>query len=540
MSKEKLILGGLILLILLGIGACSKDVISDVSVEANVTIELLGSEIDSENAGASQSVSKHTAQGASGEFKAQAINYGSNELEPALQEQSRVLSLDNNFSLVATLKPRALDSTSAKEVAAKGLKASTAGKKSAIVRTPLGAGVKYRVMAYLGDNFVAQQDYEVGKGPSGFTNLTVGATYTFIAYSVNSSAILPEVTNRAKLSTASFTSSEDLMYFKSTLKIANGDNYLGVVLKHQFSLITMTTRLTDDTRGEIVSLTKVRFTGQGNRTDTPRKNGTVKISDGTLTYSADTTSVAVNYPNLGGGLRTVTANPTLLISPKISTVDLAIGNLLINAVINGKQVSTVRNNLILENFVIAPNQQYDLVVQIKNPCTEPTGDDTFEWRSQYGDIKTNTLYASGANYGYTFDIYELDNSFNMEINGQKLATKEIQFEYTTATNLPKRNVQFADGSIWGSGNVFQIWNIIGNRDYPSVKLVISSKGEVSLFGRKNNTDRALYPIVFTDDTKFNKIIWNTSGQNKVVVTQSVINITVMHGRGYGVKVIPCP
>ena len=64
-----------------------------------------------------------------------------------------------------------------------------------------------------------------------------------------------------------------------------------------------------------------------------------------------------------------------------------------------------------------------MVLQIKNPCTEPTGDDTFEWRSQFGDVKTNTLYASNANYGYTFDIYELDNSFNMEINGQKLATK---------------------------------------------------------------------------------------------------------------------
>lgn len=539
MTRGKQLWGLMMFLTLLAIGSCSKDIVSEGSTDANVTVELLGSEMESESAGLSQDAGS-TSSGTTNEFKAQTASYNSSASTEAAQEQTKIITLENNFQLVATLKPRAVSPAPAAGTAVKGLKASAASNKSAIVRTPLGNGVKYRVMAYLNDNFVSQMDYEAGKSPSGFTNLTVGSTYTFIAYSVNSSAALPAVTNGSKLSTATLTSSEDLMYFRTTLKVASGDNYLGVILKHQFSQITMTTRLTDDTRGEIVSLTNVRFTGQGNRAASPHKNGTVKFSNGTLSYSTDTTSVAVNYPNLGGGLRTVTASPTLLISNEINTVDIVIGGLLINAVINGKQVSTVRNNLVLEDFKIAPYQKYDMVLQIKNPCTEPTGDDTFEWRSQYGDVKTNTLYASGANYGYTFDIYELDNSFNMEINGQKLATKEIQFEYTTASNLPKRNVRFADGAMWGEGNTSQIWNIIGNRDYPSVKLVISSKGEVSLFGRKNNTDRALYPIVFTDGTTFNKITWNTTGQNKVVITQSVINITVMHGRGYGVKVIPCP
>lgn len=519
MTSRNLLVSALALFTLLTISACSKESGSTVSGEANVTIELLGSEMESEEVNNSRA----------------ATNSGG-ELE---KEQTKVISLENNFQLVATLTPKA--SSSPTETNSGAQKASaTESRAVTTVRTPLATGVKYRVMAYLGDNYVGKMDYEVGKAPNGFDKLTIGSTYTFIAYSVNSSAALPEVTNGSKLSTASFTTSEDLMYFRSTLKISSGDNYLGIILKHQFSQITMTTRLTDDTRGDIVSLTNVRFTGRGNRAAAPRKNGTVKLSDGKLSYTNDTTSVAINYPNLGGGLRSVTASPTLLISPRITTADIVIGNLLINATINGKQVSTVRNNLVLEDFLISPYQKYDLVLQIKNPCTEPTGDDTFEWRSQNGTMKTNTLYASGANYGYTFDIYELDNSFNMEINGQQLATKEIQFEYTTDPNQPKRNVKFADGAIWGSDGVFQIWNIIGNKDYPSIKLVISAKGEISLFGRKNNTDRALYPIVFTDDTKFNKIDWKTSGQNKVVITQSVINITVMHGRGYGVRVIPCP
>lgn len=539
MTKGKQLLGGIVLISLLTIGSCGKDITTEGSAEANVTIELLGSEIESEDAGASQDAGRALG-GTTNELKAQTAAYKSSASTDAAQEQTKVLSLDNNFLLVATLKPRASNPTTAPETTVKGLKAATASNKAAVVRTPLAAGVKYRVMAYLGDNFVAQMDYEMGKSPVGFRNLIEGNTYTFIAYSVNSTGNLPTVSNRESLANASITSSEDLMYFRGTLKVNPGDNYLGVILKHQFSQITVTTRLTDDTRGNIASLTNVRFTGQGDRAATPRKNGTVKLNNGGLSYTADTTSVAVSFPNLGGGLRTTTANSTLLISPKITTVDVSIGNLLINAVINGKQVSTVRNNLILEDFTIAPYQKYDLVLQIKNPCTEPTGDDTFEWRSQGGDVKTNTLYASGANYGYTFDIYELDNSFSMKINGQELSTKEIQFEYTTASNAPKRNIRFADGTIWGEGSVSQIWNIIGNRDYPSVKVVISSKGEVSLFGRKNNTDRALYPIVFTDDTKFNKITWNTNSQNTVVITQSVLNITVLHGRGYGVKVIPCP
>lgn len=528
MTSRNLLLSAISLLTLVTISACSKNGSSEIDGDANVTIELLGSEMESEQG--------NNSRGATNDFK---THTASTVLAGGEQEQTQVVNLENNFQLIATLKPRA-GSSDLKTASAKNDHQATTNNRAAIVRTPVETGVKYRVLAYLGDNFVSKMDYEVGKSPSGFDKLKIGSTYTFIAYSVNSSASLPEVTNGAKLSTATFTSSEDLMYFRSTLKISSGDNYLGVILKHQFSQIVMTTRLTDDTRGDIVSLTNVRFTGRGNRTATPRKNGTVKLSDGALSYTTDTASVAIHYPNLGGGLRSVTASPTLLISPKITTTDVVIGNLLINSVINGKQVSTVRNNLVLENFLISPYQKYDLVLQIKNPCTEPTGDDTFEWRSQNGTVKTNTLYASGANYGYTFDIYELDNSFNMEINGQKLATKEIQFEYTTATNLPKRNVQFADRTIWGADKVSQIWNIIGNRDYPSVKVVISAKGEVSLFGRKNNTDKALYPIVFTDDTKLNKITWNTSGQNKVVITQSVINITVMHGRGYGVKVIPCP
>ncbi|WP_133228633.1 fimbrillin family protein [Sphingobacterium corticibacter] len=519
MNSRNLLAGAIALFTLLTISACSKESSSAVSGDANVTIELLGSEMEAEEVNNSR-----------------AATHAGGDVE---EEQTKVISLENNFQLVATLTPRA--NASASEANGNDRKAAaTQNRAATTVRTPLATGVKYRVLAYLGDNYVGKMDYEVGKAPIGFDKLRIGSTYTFIAYSVNSSAELPEVSNGTKLSTASFTSSEDLMYFRSTLKISEGDNYLGIILKHQFSQITMTTRLTDDSRGDIVSLTNVRFTGRGNRAATPRKNGTVKLSNGTLSYTTDTASVAINYPNLGGGLRSVTASPTLLISPQVTTTDVVIGNLLINATINGKQVSTVRNNLVLEDFLISPYQKYDLVLQIKNPCTEPTGDDTFEWRSQNGTVKTNTLYASGANYGYTFDIYELDNSFNMEINGQKLATKEIQFEYTTASNLPKRNVKFADGGIWGQGNVFEIWNIIGNKDYPSVKLVISAKGEVSLFGRKNNTDRALYPIVFSDDTKFNKINWNTTGQNKVVITQSVINITVMHGRGYGVRVIPCP
>ncbi|PUB26364.1 hypothetical protein C8J95_11147 [Elizabethkingia sp. YR214] len=45
-----------------------------------------------------------------------------------------------------------------------------------------------------------------------------------------------------------------------------------------------------------------------------------------------------------------------------------------------------------------------------------------------------------ANAGFTFEVYELDNSFNLNINGVDLANQEIQFE-SGISGLPQ-NIRF--------------------------------------------------------------------------------------------------
>jgi hypothetical protein len=72
--------------------------------------------------------------------------------------------------------------------------------------------------------------------------LNGGQTYTFVAFSVNSTsaADTPTVTNPDNLSAAMLSNiSKDLMYYKIVKTVTgNAPNTLDVVLKHQFTRIT--------------------------------------------------------------------------------------------------------------------------------------------------------------------------------------------------------------------------------------------------------------------------------------------------------------
>ena len=70
--------------------------------------------------------------------------------------------------------------------------------------------------------------------------LNGGQNYTFVAYSVNSTAPTPAVNNGGSLAAAKLSGiSGDLMYFKKNMTVSgNGVNTLDIVLKHQYSQIT--------------------------------------------------------------------------------------------------------------------------------------------------------------------------------------------------------------------------------------------------------------------------------------------------------------
>lgn len=147
-----------------------------------------------------------------------------------------------------------------------------------------------------------------------------------------------------------------------------------------------------------------------------------------------------------------------------------------------------------------------------------------------------TFSQPATNYGFTLDIYGLDNSFNMNINGTPLATQEIEF--SSGAGLTQ-NLRFADGARWEDGSVPAIWNISGSASTtPAVRVVISPTGSISMFGSKTSGG-PLFPLVLMNGNTFNNISWNTSGSNSVTVTQNVVGPTRISGYGSGKNTVPC-
>src|SRR5690606_9578552 len=112
---------------------------------------------------------------------------------------------------------------------------------------------------------------------------------------------------------------------------------------------------------------------------------------------------------------------------------------------------------------------------------------------------THTFNAPETDLGFVFDIYGLDNSFNLNINGVDLATNEIDFQ----SNHPARNIRFADGDEYGI-DVPEIWAMTGNSTTPLVRIRIGPNGNVSMFGCKFQGG-PLEPLVPFNGTTFNLI-----------------------------------
>ena len=449
------------------------------------------------------------------------------------------------------------------------------GTTRATETTPLGNGVKYSVVVYNGNgNFVSKTDYTYDSSSQthgSIKNLNQGETYTFIVYSVNSTSSLPSVTNQNNLSTAGLSGiSEDLMFFKQAVAIQSGVNNISVILKHKFSLITSKLSVDPSIGGSITSFIPPIIKPACISAD-------ISFADESLEYNnKKTTESEVSFGSLGTGVGSITSTPTLIINPATSSGTYEIGSITVN---------NSTNSVVLQNVKINPGYKYNLNLNFKIPCTKDTGVSF----NVDGSAKPQTINAPKADYGFVFDIYSLDNSFNMTINGTPLATKELQFEiYGGGTTTPQplpQNVRFADGDYWEmlltqNPNITMPGSYLTTGDYrrkiPSIfnmnssriqspnniviRVVIDYQGNVSLYGSKSqNGGGTLYPLVLDaskrfetrvspswnnvtwDETAptFNKITWNPDGDNTVVISQKPIGTTYMVGYGYGKQIINC-
>ncbi|WPR77748.1 choice-of-anchor L domain-containing protein [Algoriphagus sp. NG3] len=172
----------------------------------------------------------------------------------------------------------------------------------------------------------------------------------------------------------------------------------------------------------------------------------------------------------------------------------------------------------------------DIIVQVGHVCAEDIAGENFS----LSDGQSVTFNQPATDYGFQFDIYTLDNSFNLNINGTDLAAQELEFQSSGTSGI---NVRFVDGDQY-EANTLPIWQMEGSASAPLIRVVISPSGNVSMYGSKINGGE-LYPLELFNGNSFNSINWNSAAPNTIIGSQSVVGVTYMTGYGSGKNLIPC-
>lgn len=198
-------------------------------------------------------------------------------------------------------------------------------------------------------------------------------------------------------------------------------------------------------------------------------------------------------------------------------------------------------------------------------CYEDIDGLGYEWRYEEGErpngsILTETFTQPISAGGFILDIYKLDNSFNMNINGIDIFDEEIEFQSGNHSgyNLVQ-NIRFqSDGARWGTGGVDNIWVINQghtidlvdrfNNPTPAIRVIIDRWGNIQIQG-KRTTSSPLEPLELFDTANpsivkpLNHIHWISDSSsptpNEIEVNQRVIGATAMSVFGYGQEVKSC-
>ncbi|WP_343319271.1 hypothetical protein [Sphingobacterium multivorum] len=113
--------------------------------------------------------------------------------------QTGVVPLTNSSSFEATL-------TSEQSATTGNLLSASSGKQATVTeqRTPLAANIKYKIVVYgANGDYVTEKTYTNTVDNSTEIVLEAEKTYTFVAYSINSTATVPAVTAQANLTNTS-------------------------------------------------------------------------------------------------------------------------------------------------------------------------------------------------------------------------------------------------------------------------------------------------------------------------------------------------
>ncbi|RZF61665.1 hypothetical protein [Sphingobacterium corticibacterium] len=518
--------------------------------------------------------------------------------------QRRIVDLGNDITLVAELVPeQASAALQTKQSASNGLRAAATP-----VRTDLPVGTNYRLLVYntATGAEIHRQDVTVTPTSSTYTDIVLDAledgnntsTFTFVVYSFGQAALpsLPanSILNNVELTVAG--AHNKLMYDLQTVTLSDspheGPHPLDLVLWNQLNEITTYIDLTSFGTPALKEISNPRFVSASHESGNRAR---LKLSDGNITYLGSAEDMTIPFDPIGsaGTTLAISTSPTVLVHDARTDGHLIIDYLAIEAESPGDnydpdnpnatppRLITVHPRIEFNDLAITPGVKYDLRLRLSKgncivrvdlredaysyainttPPNEPANRRTITGNgstpsNNKGTVTTEyTVYgANDPNFGLVLDILQLDNSFNMTINGQTLAIPvppstgnaggtagEINFE--NVTNGIQRTVKFMDN--YAESDWDNIWEVHGN-DYgyghiPVVRVAIDHNGDIKMWGRRNDSDPVLYEMELINGIQWNpNIIWHAGADNAVEIKQYRQGLTELDFVVYGRRLVDC-
>lgn len=304
-------------------------------------------------------------------------NFGNNLLKNKMAStfsysptQSQTIDYNSDFMLIVELKPISYDLnnniTSTKFLASN--KSDT--------QTPMTNGIAYRLMVF-NDNgdFETIRDYI--RGQESNTEellLNKNKTYTFICYSLNSkrvdslgnilSSVPNGITRNLSNSYITLEGNQDLLFYKNVFTTSTNDNeYLNIVLRHQFNLLRTTIDV-GDTGYELAQTIKADFVSKNNiaKLTFASPQGSVNPNDFDLTrlVKEGIEPLTFTYSKVGTStLNTIATSNKVILNVSSRAKILEIKTLKIGDISNISTITPFNNGVSL-----VAGEQYNLSVTI--------------------------------------------------------------------------------------------------------------------------------------------------------------------------------
>lgn len=440
-------------------------------------------------------------------------------------------------------------------------------KKSAAVSTVLDPNTAYRIVIYNEDeSYLKSQDFIYGDEAT-ISDLDGGKTYIFVAYSINTTDIseLPDLINPADLDDVAVEVSNDheyLMYYKTQLTVHyQQPNYLDVVFDHKFSQITTTVSINNSAYNNGARIKSIDPPTMSSE----REKATLKLIDGSLTYGDPVLvgKVLTGDPIATLGVQTYSFDPLNIISDNVDDAVMSFPSFTISTGSTvGAFIDMVNENFDISNLNIKPGYRYNLNLNIVMPCVEkvePSILYDFVFPDTYGNINLSpSIEFESSDYGVEFNIYKLDQSFQLLINNNPIFIREVEFEYfgydpddPDGDGEDMDDVRFvADDGRYNDDAAPPIYNLRGDAgtNKPIIRVIVDINGNVSLYGSRrshnhNGLDGVQYglePLYLTNGNGFNQVTWSAINTNTVVLSQTSYGPTNISFNTVGYKKVACP